>query len=235
VSDTFQDPDSLLKFFTILATSSGEDLGFDTNIEKVGESDFDIQFSIDGKKYHTTKLLFDIGADAPTGRGSRVFEVDDPGTGGKRVIKDCWVEDRPGKEMEHSIVVGIKMRMDEKEFCQHFIDVHGHHKKEMSGRFGEVWKLLNTETSKSTEGIETEPLIPPIQPTSAYAVGTSVANQDHLLQPTENEPPPSHLPHPRFRYQIIYEEKGISLFEVPSFGDVFVYISEATEGAGRGV
>jgi hypothetical protein len=159
-----------------------------------------------------------------------VFEVDDPGTGGKRVIKDCWVEDRPGKEMEHSIVTGIKMGMDRKEFCGHFIDVHTHHKKEMSGRFGEMWKLLNAETSKFTEGIETEPLVPPIQPTSAYAVGTSVANQDHLLQPTESKPPPSHLPHPRFRYQIVYEEKGISLFEVPSFGDVFLYISEAAEG-----
>ena len=106
--DISQDPDSLLKFFVILTTSSKADLGFDTNIERAGETDFDLQFTIDRRKYRTSKLLYDIGADTPTGRGTWVFEVVDKETKEVRVIKDCWVEDRPGKQMEHEIIARIK-------------------------------------------------------------------------------------------------------------------------------
>lgn len=100
VPNISQDPDSLLKFFVILATSSKADLGFDTNIESAGETDFD------RRDYRTSKLLYDIEANTPTGRGTWVFEVVDKETKEVRVIKDCWAEDRPGKQMEHEIIAG---------------------------------------------------------------------------------------------------------------------------------
>ena len=106
VPNISQDPDSLLKFFVILATSSKADLGFDSNIESAGETDFDLQFTIDGRDYRTSKLLYDIEANTPTGRGTWVFEVVGKETKEVRVIKDCWVEDRPGKQMEHEIIAG---------------------------------------------------------------------------------------------------------------------------------
>jgi hypothetical protein len=178
-------------------------------------------------------MLFDIGADAPMGRGSRVFEVKDPRTGGTCVIKDCWVEDRLGKEMEHDIIARIKGSMSDEEFCNYFIDIYGYHKKEMSGGFGEVCKLLKTGTFESVEGFRPEPLVPPTESRSSYTLRAPVAKRSYYLQSAEKKAVPTHPPHPRFRYQIVYKEKGISLFEVTSFEKVFKYINQAAEGAAR--
>jgi hypothetical protein len=231
-SDHFQDPDSLLKLFVILATSPEADLGFDTSIERVfGKSDFDVQFSIEGTGYRTTKVLFDVGADAPTGRGTRVFEVEDLRTGGKCVIKDCWVEDRPGKEMEHNIAARIKERVGKEEFCEYFIDVCGHRRTDMSGSFEMVCQSLKAGTFNPGGGFHPKLVVPPTKSRSSYMSGAPVANQDHYLRPAETKAAPSHPPHPRFRYQIVYKERGISLFEVTSLEKVFLYISHAAEGA----
>jgi hypothetical protein len=223
----------LLKFFIILVTSPEADLGFDTNVERIGESDFDVQFSIEGMRYPATKLLFDIGADAPRGRGLRVFEVKDLRTGGNCVIKDCWVGDCLYKEMEHDIVAKIKRSMGDEEFCNHFIDIYGYHKKDMSGGFGEVCKLLKTGTFESVEGFEPELLVPPTESRPSYTSGAPVTDQGHYLRSTKKKAGPAHPPHSQFRYQIVYKEKGISLFEVTSLDKVFKYISQAAEGAAR--
>ena len=57
-----------------------------------------------------------------------MFEAMNWGTKEVCVIKDCRVEDHPGKQMEHVIVVGIKNNMDGEKFCRYFVDVYGHRK-----------------------------------------------------------------------------------------------------------
>jgi len=231
MSNTFQDPDSLLKFFILLATSSATDLGFDMNIKSVGETDFDLQFTIEGREYRTSRLLYDIGADAPTGRGSRAFEVVDQETKEIRVIKDCWIEDRPGKPMEHDVITGIKSNMGDKTFHEHFIDICGHRKTGMSGGFDRVCKILENRSFKPGDQFEPSILVPVTDiPKPTYDPAASVADQDHRLQSAPTKLAPEHPPHPRFRYQVVYNTKGVSLFEVTSFGDVFWHLGRATSG-----
>jgi len=219
VSDTSQDPESLLKFFIILATASETDLGFDTNIKRVGESNFDLEFTVRGRTYHTSKLLCDIGANVMTGQGTWVFKVNDQETEEVRVIKDCWLEDRPGGQMEHEVVAEIKTIMGDKEFRKNFIDIDGHRKTYESGRLNSVCEILENRTSENSEPDFVVHV--PCAPQSSY---------HHRFQPDPVEWVSNDLPHPRFRYQVVYNEAGISLFQVTSFADAIKHIGQAADG-----
>ena len=132
-----------------------------------------------------------------------------------RVIKDCWIEEHRAKRMEHDIVAEIKRDMgDYQKFCKHFIDTCGHRKTYTSGGFNRVCKVLENGTFKLAE----EFLLQLLSFTSA-APG---------LTPTKlaSERPPL----PRLHYQVVYGEKGVSLFEVASFAEAFVHIGRAMEG-----
>ena len=238
-----QDPDSLIKFFIILGTSSEVDLGFDTKIDRMRGSDFDLCFTIGGVGYKTTMLLYDIGADSPNGRGGRVFEAEVEAevkaeveaeveeTEGKYVIKDCWIEDRVGKELEHDIVNKIKADMGDENFNKYIIGIHTQQKTDMSGGFGTICGFLK-KTFQLAEGYGPHNLFPVPTPKQSYTSGAPVANQDNRPKPTTTTDAPERPPHPRFRYQVVYKEKGISLFEVTSFKMVFVHIGQAMEGNG---
>ena len=52
-SPFYQDQDSLIHFFSILAFSSESELGFDTEIERVNNSDFELCFCIEEVRYLT--------------------------------------------------------------------------------------------------------------------------------------------------------------------------------------
>ena len=175
-------------------------------------------------------LLYDIGADAPVGRGSRVSEAKDEETQEVRIIKDCWIEDRYEKEMEHEIVAEIKTAMTDQRFCDYFIDVYGHYKTGASGGLGRVCEILENSTFKADEEFEPRPLVLTPIPKPIYTPTAPVANQSHYLEPAPTKLAPERPPHPRFRYQVVYSEKGVSLFEVTSFANVFVHIHRATEG-----
>ena len=57
-----------------------------------------------------------------------------------------------------------------------------------------------------------------------------IAGQDPFPQPTQVEATPVNPPYSRSHYQLVYSEKGKSLFEVTSFSDVFAYIVQAADG-----
>ncbi|KAF9646538.1 hypothetical protein BDM02DRAFT_3270901 [Thelephora ganbajun] len=206
--DWFEDPESAIKFFAILATSSATDLGFDTNIKRIGDCDFDLQFNIQGTEYNTSMLLYNVGADIPCGRGTWVFEVVDQETKEVRAIKDCWVENRRGKHMEHEIVA-----------------------TDTSGGFQGVCDILSKEEFKSLDNFYPQLLVlarTNSKPIYSRFVGNSTPNRSHH---SRRSPPPTQLaptipPHPRFRYQVVYSNRGISLFEVTSLEKVFVYLDQ---------
>ncbi|KAF9645072.1 hypothetical protein BDM02DRAFT_3263161 [Thelephora ganbajun] len=178
-SNDTDDTDALINFFLILASSDATELGFDTNIKWISDtSDFDLGFTINGKVYETSRLLYDIGADAPYSCGTRVFEVKCKATQETRVIKDCWIEDRKGKEVEHTIVHKIKTAIGPDEFVNYFVDIIGHQRTDPTGGFLDVHKMLE-----------------------------------------------KHAIHPRFRYQVVYKEKGESLYQVTSLKEMFKHLA----------
>jgi len=122
--------------------------------------------------------------------------------------------------------------MNNEEFREHFVDICGHRKTNMSGGFGKICKILETETFVEKE-FEPSLIVPASgvqRPTYTNQAKGSIADQHHRLRSTEEKKVPENLPHPRFRYQVVYNEKGMSLFEVTSFKDVFSYIGQAAEG-----
>ena len=238
VSNTSQDPESLLKFFLVLATSPKMDLGFDTNIKSIGITDVDLEFTIQGTGYRTSKLLYNLATDTATGRGTRVFEVVDQKTKKIRVIKDCWVEDCAGKQMEHEIVMGIKQDVkNSKNFHKYFIDICGYQQTDTSGGFDKLCKNLKTRNFIEADFqpwclIPTTDIQKPVHHSSAE---DRIPDQGGCLLQTLEECTPPVPPHPRFHYQVVYEEKGISLFEVPSFADVFTHIVQAADGMSQAI
>ena len=220
ISNTSQEPDSLLNFFVLLATSSEVDLGFDTEIKRIGQRDLDLQFTIQGTEYHTLRPLY-IGANATTGQGTRVFEVIDQTTGKVRVIKDSWVEDCPGRKMEHEIAADIRNKVGGTGFHKHFVGICGYRKTEVSGGFNSICDIFENGTFIAHR-LQPRLLVP-----APNTPRNGIADEDHFLQPTLSE---RTLGYPRFRYQVVYDEKGISLLDMVSLVTAFKHLGQAADG-----
>jgi len=169
------------------------------NIEQISEtSDFDLSFTVEGKVYETSRLLYDIGADAPYSCGTRVFEAEGKGTKEIRVIKDRWMEDRVEEEVEYMTAHKIKMAMGPDTFATHFVDIVGHQRTDPTGGFLNVHKMLKENRFSLRGGYE-----------------GLVWDREHTI-------------HPRFRYQVVYKEKGQSLYQVTSLKEVFKHLYHVT-------
>ncbi|KAF9642526.1 hypothetical protein BDM02DRAFT_3193080 [Thelephora ganbajun] len=211
--DLLEDQDSLIRFFSTLAFSSESELGFDTEIERVNNSDFELRFSNKGVGYPTSGVLFDVGADATCGRGTWVFEVyeenpEDDENKVLRVVKDCWVEDCKGKHMEHEIIQEVRAAIGPEEFREHFVDC----------------RLLKEFKTQEVQR-PVRPLIwtPAAKRHTSYTKSgrALVSDQHHHLRPTSQLVNPKRLPHPRSRYQVVYTERGASLYHITSLSDTF--------------
>ena len=151
-------------------------------------------------------------------------------------MKDCWVEDRVGKQMEHEVIKGIKQDMEnDADFHKYFINICGYQKIATSGGFNKLCKNLKTKTFAEVD-FGFQRLVPTDALKQVYHTSAEdrVPKQDGFLFQTSDDIPPD-PPNPRFRYQIVYSEKGISLFEVPSFADVFTHIVQAADGMSQTV
>ena len=197
------------------------DLGFDTNIKRIGEGDFDVSFTIQQTEYHASRLLSHLGAEEVTGRGTRVFEVKDR-EGNVRVIKDSWIEDRPGTQVEHEIAAEIRDKMGN-NFSKYFVNICGHHKTDTSRPLRNICEFLERGAPKM---LHAPHLLVPAPDTRAKRNIHERDNYKKLF----TGPAPQDPPHPRFRYQVVYEENGTSLFEVTPFPEVINLIGQAADG-----
>ena len=187
------------------------DLGFDTNIRSICAANVSSEFTIQGTVYRTLRLLYDLGADTVTGKGTRVFEVIDQRTKKVRVIKDCWVEDRAGNQMEHEVVVGIKQDVNNDEnFHKHFINICGYQKTDTSGGFDRLCKVLKTETFGGVgfRSWHTTPITDFQKPVYHPSAEDMTPNQGGYLLQTPAEHTSAIPPRSRSRYQVVYDEKG---------------------------
>ena len=135
-------------------------------------SDFELRFLVQGVEYSASKVLYDLGAEVMCGRGTRVFEAHPHGhvNPTPRVIKDCWVENRVGKEMEHIIVEKVNAAIGPDKFCEYFVDVYGYRKVEnqVLDRFCSILFNEQFDVRRSTHsfvgrrGESTAPAKPPL-------------------------------------------------------------------------
>ncbi|KAF9643095.1 hypothetical protein BDM02DRAFT_3132663 [Thelephora ganbajun] len=221
--DWFKEPDQLIRFFIFLAFLNESDLGFDGEIEQLDNSDFELRFPIQKKDYLMSTVLYDIGADSMCGHGTWVFEAHlDPMNLRPYVIKDCWVEERPGKQMEHLIIKKVQEAMSYDKFHEHFVD------------FCSYCRVVNAALAKYSKnlfssgldtGSEAIPLIREAEVNHAanYSLlgQAMVASQDSYLESGTRSVIQQHHPHPRFRYQIVYTERGVSLYNITLLLETF--------------
>jgi Fungal protein kinase len=103
----------LIRFVTSVAYASEVDLGWDPTIHRSVSANSSVRYKITvhqreagGKlvemSYLTTRLLYDSGAEALRGRGTRVFEAyrleGDDEVGAPVAIKDVWLDDDRPRE-----------------------------------------------------------------------------------------------------------------------------------------
>jgi len=161
-----------------------------------------------------------------------VFEVVDKESQKVRVIKDCWVEERRERYMEHEIVEEIKKTIDAEFFSKHFVGICGHRKTDTSGGFQAICNILTKGEFKPQPLILTRTSSKPIY--SKLAKGSAPSQSHHSQRsPPSTQPAPTSPPHPRFRYQVVYSEKGKSLLEVTSLNEVFVHLEQIVNGTQR--
>ena len=205
VAELMQDPDSLIQFFVILALSSDSDIGVDTNIGVVDIYNSEFTFTIDGAMYQTSNCLYDSGARGMCGRGTRTFEAHVDGKATALVIKDYWLEDREDKALEHDTVEKVRSAMGQEEFRRAFIDVCGYNIAR-NATLDRVCDILQQDFNEQ-EGF--------------YAVPLRWSRR-----PAE----PKRPPRPRFRYQIVYKEKGDPFYHITSLQKAYLDLNEVTKG-----
>jgi len=89
------------------------------------------------------------------------FQVNDQEMKEVRVIKDCWLEDHPGEQMEHEVVVEINNDMGHKRFRKYFINIDGYRKTYASGRFVRSLKTGPWYQGGTLNPISSPPLLVP--------------------------------------------------------------------------
>ena len=198
-----QDPGSLIRFFAILAVSSGPDLGIDTSIGVIDAYNSRFTFTIDGKAYRTSEWLYDGGAMEMCGRGTRSFSAQVDGEATTLVIKDCWLEDRQDRTLEHDVVEKVRSAVGQAEFRRRFIDICGHHITR-NAALGRVCEILKRDFNKQ-DGFYVVPI------------------HRHVVEPKKP-------PRPRFRYQVVYREKGESFYHVKSLQKAYLDLNQVTKG-----
>ncbi|EKM53935.1 uncharacterized protein PHACADRAFT_145449 [Phanerochaete carnosa HHB-10118-sp] len=123
-TDKLDDHEIVVDFFLRVTFSKRSDLGYDETMVRLpalSPLDKSVVYEIEVrdptqtpvvKKYRTRRLISELGAISPRGRGTRVWEVDELDAGGNavgtttKVVKDTWGdEDRP---IEGEIVAKIR-------------------------------------------------------------------------------------------------------------------------------
>ena len=139
------------------------------------------------------------------GRGTRAFEARAEGEATALVIKDCWLEDRQDRALEHDTVERVGSAVGQAEFRRRFIDTCGY-RTTRNAVLDRVCEILKHNFNKQ-DGFRAVPIH-----------GSRRAVEG--MQP----------PRPRFRYQIVYKEKGDSFYHITSLRKAYLDLSEITKG-----
>ena len=139
------------------------------------------------------------------GRGTRSFDAQVDGEATAFVIKDCWLEDRQGRTLEHDVVERVRSAVGQAEFRRRFIDICGH-RITRNAALDRVCEILKRDFNKQ-DGFYVVQIH-----RSCHAV--------ELKQP----------PRPRFRYQVVYREKGESFYHVRSLQKAYLGLNQVTKG-----
>jgi hypothetical protein len=187
--------------------------------------------------YRTTRIIFDYGADALRGRGTRVFEArrleDNVEVGEPVVIKDVWVDD--DREREDRILSQLFDEADDKDkelVKKYFLTVLACGDVIIGGKVDHARDLITRGKDIPTDCkfyLPTKALNPRTEHLSS--TGPAQSWDEFELS---RAPPETHRQFaPKVHYRIVFKEVGKPLHEVRNLRNGFQLLVDATAGKCR--
>ncbi|KAJ6511310.1 hypothetical protein C8R47DRAFT_730019 [Mycena vitilis] len=256
--DFFANPRTFIHFIMALAFATPEELGFDTTVSLCAEPEPEnpesqvIQFKmrVNDKNYVTCGPLCDFSADSIRGRAIRVWMVKEEDNPDRCcVVKDVWVHRdalSEGAQLErlYGLLKNITVTSDGRKPTDYFLSVvAGEFVKVEDGREDDTSVVMMRDRDlPATAGyVRLIPHVPrptkgrpsrPSRPTPMRGSGTLTQRSRPTGVPG---PAPVRIqPHTRYRprkhYRIVFEEVGMTLYQVPSLSELLRVLADATTG-----
>ncbi|KAF8833310.1 hypothetical protein BDN67DRAFT_870005, partial [Paxillus ammoniavirescens] len=246
VSEAFDfvtDPEELIHLVCTLAFADDSELGWDPTIQRVlvdGETHYDITFQEQGDSpavYRTVAIISDFGADAMTGRGTRVFKaylkyvkrISAPGPVEHIVIKDAWRDS--DRDREDQILQNIlnDIGQDRKEDAkQYFLTVLRAEDVNIKGRTDDTLLMLHEQTTwGDCSWYDVWPDREPSRRSHVSSVGHTPACLTRQSIPPA--PPSANIQHKK-HFRIVFKEVCQPIFELNNLNDVWETLFHAVSG-----
>ncbi|KAF8841825.1 hypothetical protein BDN67DRAFT_1010350 [Paxillus ammoniavirescens] len=245
VSEAFDfvtDPEELIHLVCALAFADDSELGWDPTMQRVlvnGETHYDITFQEQGDcpaVYRTVAIISDFGADAMTGRGTRVFKAYLKSRQGKAVsapvehvvIKDAWRD--LDRDREDQILQNIfnDIGQDRKEDAkQYFLTVLRAEDVSIKGRTDDTLLMLHEQTTWGN--CSWYDVWPDREPSRRSHV-SSVGHTPACLTRQGIPPAPSANIQLKKHFRIVFKEVCQPIFKLKSLSDVLETLLHAVAG-----
>ncbi|GJE97380.1 hypothetical protein PsYK624_135970 [Phanerochaete sordida] len=236
--DFMQQPSHLVECFLPLLCAEEHQLGWDPTIRRVSDSTVkspDIVYDIDvgENTYRTQRLISNLGAEAPRGRGTRVWEVrlldaDKQPTGPPLVLKDSWGDS--DRRSEFDILHDIRNSGSpslRKTICKYFVEAIDHWDVQIAG------KDDHTHVIKK-DGTRPEAVWAPFTVSAEYSATTRTDAKpvQGVFKVPERGPNEGAAINysAKIHRRIVFKQVGRTLQELSSMSQVFNCLADITTG-----
>lgn len=220
-----QDRKTFIRVISSLTFATPQQHGYDLTVKHTKAPDGSTQHEImvGAKTFVTEGLpLANYGADALTGRGTRVFRAYDIHNPTKRyALKDVWIDadrDTEGSVLER-LLEGASV-----EEKKHFLTVAYHGYVQVRKHDGQTLVDDHTHLVMMRE----QEL--PLETRSLASIGLPNANSSHDFPSIPTSIPPLPRQPPRKHYRIVFEEIGTALHDLDNLTDVFDALCQVVAG-----
>ena len=184
--------------------------------------------------YRTTRIIFDHGADALRGRGTRVFEArrlgDNVEIGEPVVIKDVWVDD--DREREDKILSQLLNDADDKDkelVKKYFLTVLACGYVIIGGKVDHTRDLI-TRGQDIPRGHKFRLPTKALDPRPKHLSSTGYPQSWDEFELSRAPPATHHRFPPKVHYRVVFKEVGKPLHDVKTLRDGFHLLADAIAG-----
>ncbi|KIJ06645.1 hypothetical protein PAXINDRAFT_121498 [Paxillus involutus ATCC 200175] len=245
VSEAFDfvtDPEELIYLVCALAFADDEDLGWDPTIQRVMVEDqiqYDITFREQGGSpavYRTVAIISDFGADAMTGRGTRVFKAYLRSLDGKSpsgpvnhvVIKDAWRDSDRDREDQILQKILSDIGQDKAEDAKkYFLTVLRAEDVSIKGGTDDTRQLLHGATTLGD--CSWHDVWPDKEPSRGSHLSSAGHTPTYLTRQGIPPAASAKIQHKK-HFRIVFKEVCQPIFELKSLRDVLETLLHAVAG-----
>ncbi|KAI0922904.1 hypothetical protein AcV5_009769 [Taiwanofungus camphoratus] len=251
VSDSFDfmhEHRIVTSFFISLMYAKEHEIGWDPTMKFAKDGKGKIQYHSDGTPryditvrtpeaeevvYRTIGVLSDVGANAPLGRGTRVWEarkvVGNKEYGDSVALKDSWIDsdrDREG-DLSASLRDSAASEEDREDIDARFLTVLHHGDVYIDGNADDTRTLMTRSMEIPSECSRYNVHVPPEDILSGSNTGTGHYRTPQEFNQEMIESPPMH--HPKAHYRIVFKEVCKPLHKITSLALILKVLSHTID------